>query len=135
MLEELEELWKASQADGVTEDSVDKNPDGEYNATVQDVGFTESKKNKNLMFKMEFIITGPTHAGSHEWKYYVLTSDSKMKTLTTDLKKFGVKTDSMKIINEELPNILDVPVKLTIKTGKPQADGKDGYRNISVSII
>lgn len=132
MLEELNELLKASK-DVEVNDNFDKTPDGEYEAIIESCEFTESKTSGNLMFKMEFIITGPAFAKKHEWKYYVLNKPENMKRLTTDLEKFGLNCSSMETINKGLEDLLDVPVSLIIKTSEPKEEGKEGYRNISIN--
>lgn len=132
MLEELNALLEESKTVEVN-DGFDKLPDGEYEAIIEACEFCESKNSGNLMFKMEFIITGPTHAKKHEWKYYVLNSAENMKRLTTDLAKFGLPINSMAEIQDSLGDLLDVPVSLVIKTSAPKAEGKEGYRNISIN--
>lgn len=130
MMEELNALLEESK--NVEINDFEKIPDGEYDAVIESVGFTESKTSHNLMFKWEFIITGPKYAKVHEWKYTVLNKAENMKRLTTDLAKFGVNVTSMDNIRAGLENLLDVPVILTIKTSEGK-DGKEGYRNISVN--
>ena len=66
-------------------------------------------------------------------KYYVLNKPENMKRLVTDLEKFGINCSSMETIQKGLPNLLDVEVTLVIKTSEPKEEGKEGYRNISVS--
>lgn len=131
MMDELNALLEASKTVELN-DGFDKLPDGDYEAVVESVGFTESKNTGNLMFKWEFIITGPTHVKCHEWKYVVLNKAENMKRLTTDLAKFGINITSMDAIKNGLENLLDVPVYLSIKTSEGK-DGKEGYRNISVN--
>lgn len=132
MMDELNALLEASKTVELN-DNFDKLPDGDYEAIVESVGFTESKSSGNLMFKWEFIITGPTHAKAHEWKYVVLNKAENMKRLTTDLAKFGLNVTSMENIKNGLENLLDVPVVLSIKTSPSKEEGKEGYRNISVN--
>lgn len=131
MMDELNALLEASK-NVETTDGFSKLPDGEYEAIIESVGFTESKSSGNLMFKWEFIITGPKFIKSHEWKYVVLNKPENMKRLTTDLAKFGINITSIDNIKNGLENLLDVPVLLTIKTSESK-DGKEGYRNISVN--
>lgn len=134
MIEELDELLLASQKEGVkasTGISMERLADGEYDAYIEAVEFTESKS-KKLMFKWEFIITGPSNVGSHEWKYDMLTSPENMLALTTNLNKFDVEFNTIKEAKTKLGSMLDTPVKLTIKTSSPTDPQKDGYRNISV---
>ena len=133
MLDELNALLEASKDVEVNDGAFDKTPDGEYTAIIEACEFCESKTSKNLMFKVEFIITGPKYAKRHEWKYYVLNKPENMKRLVTDLEKFGINCSSMETIQKGLPNLLDVEVTLVIKTSEPKEEGKEGYRNISVS--
>lgn len=132
MLEELNELLKASK-DVELNDSFEKTPDGEYEGIIYACEFCESKTSKNLMFKLELVITGPKYAKRHEWKYYVLNKPENMKRLTTDLEKFGLNVSSMKTISDGLESLLDVPVSIVIKTSEPKEEGKEGYRNISIN--
>lgn len=131
MMDELNALLEASK-NVETTDGFSKLPDGEYEAIIESVGFTESKNSGNLMFKWEFIITGPKFIKSHEWKYVVLNKPENMKRLTTDLAKFGINITSIDNIKNGLVNLLDVPVLLTIKTSEAKND-KEGYRNISIT--
>lgn len=131
MMDELNALLEASK-NVETTDGFSKLPDGEYEAIIESVGFTESKNSGNLMFKWEFIITGPKFIKSHEWKYVVLNKPENMKRLTTDLEKFGINTSSMATIQGGLENLLDVPVILEIKTTPAKEAGKDPFRNISI---
>lgn len=135
MLEELNALLEESKNVELNDNTFDKLPDGEYTALIDNCEFTESKNSGNLMFKMEFIITGPKFAKKHEWKYYVLNKAENMKRLTTDLTKFGINCSSMDKIQAGLEDLLDVEVNLTIKTSEPKEEGKEGYRNISVNPI
>lgn len=132
MLDELNALLEESKKVEVS-DSFDKTPDGEYTAIIDSCEFKESKNSGNLMFVMEFIITGPKFSKRHEWKYYVLNKPENMKRLTTDLEKFGINVSSMKAIQDGLSNLLDVEVSLVIKTSEPKEEGKEGFRNISVN--
>ena len=133
-MEELNALLEASKIVEV-EDNFEKTPDGEYTGIINGCEFTESKSSGNLMFKLELIITGPKYAKRHEWKYYVLNKPENMKRLTTDLEKFGLNCTSMDTIEKGLPNLLDVPVSIIIKTSEPKEEGKEGYRNISINPI
>ena len=133
MLNELNALLEASKDIEVNDGAFDKTPDGEYTAIIEACEFCESKSSKNLMFKIEFIITGPKYAKRDEWKYYVLNKPENMKRLVTDLEKFGINCSSMETIQEGLSNLLDVEVTLVIKTSEPKEEGKEGYRNISVN--
>lgn len=126
LFEELDELLKESQ--DVELNTFENTPDGIYDAYVQSAGFGVTKDKEEPKFTFEFVITGPTHDNKHEWKTYVLNKPENLKRLTTDLNKFGVKTSSMKEIQDQLEDILDVCVEIEIKTGK------SGYRNISVEI-
>ena len=55
-----------------------------------------------------------------------------MKRLTTDLEKFGIKCDSIDNIKNQLEDLLDVPVEITIKSSKSKTNDQV-YRNISVN--
>ena len=57
-----------------------------------------------------------------------------MKRLTTDLEKFGIICDSIEHIKEQLGDLLDVPVNITVKSSESKTDGQI-YRNISVNPI
>ena len=132
MFEELNALLEASK-DVEVNDGFDKTPDGEYEGIIYACEFCESKTSKNLMFKLELVITGPKYAKRHEWKYYVLNKPENMKRLTTDLEKFGLNVSSMKTISDGLESLLDVPVSIIIKTSESKEEGKEGYRNISIN--
>lgn len=131
MDKELQALLDAS-ADVEVADYSQEVPDGTYEAEIYGVEFTESKKSGNLMFKWEFIYTDENYANRHEWKYTVLNKPENMKRLTTDLEKFGIECSSIEKIKEQLENLLDVPVVLTIKSSESKSNGQI-YRNISVN--
>ena len=131
MDKELQALLDAS-ADVELNDFGQEVPDGSYEAEIYGVEFTESKKSGNLMFKWEFIYTDENYANRHEWKYTVLNKPENMKRLTTDLEKFGIECSSIERIKEQLENLLDVPVILTIKSSESKSNGQI-YRNISVN--
>ena len=131
MDKELQALLDAS-ADVELNDYSQEVPDGSYEAEIYGVEFTESKKSGNLMFKWEFIYTDENYANRHEWKYTVLNKPENMKRLTTDLEKFGIECSSIERIKEQLENLLDVPVILTIKSSESKSNGQI-YRNISVN--
>lgn len=130
------------ELDGLIEDSQDveisdfsRNPDGDYTGSIYGCEFKETKETKSPMFVLDIIIDGPTHVNQHEWKNYVLNSPENMKRFTTDLEKFGLPTSSMKVINEHLKDLIDVPVELSIKTGRPSERFPEGFRNVSVNPI
>ena len=131
MDKELQALLEASADVEVADFSQDV-PDGTYEATVYAVEFTESKTSGNLMFKWEFVYTDEDYANRHEWKYTVLNKPENMKRLVTDLEKFGIECTSIDRIKEQLENLLDVPVTLTIKSSESKTNGQI-YRNISVN--
>ena len=130
MDKELQALLDASA--NVQVDDFSQVADGTYEGTIYSVEFTESKKSGNLMFKWEFIYTSEDVANRHEWKYTVLNKPENMKRLTTDLEKFGIICDSIEHIKEQLGDLLDVPVNITVKSSESKTDGQI-YRNISVN--
>lgn len=132
MDKELQALLDASV--DVQVDDYSQVADGTYEGTIYSVEFTESKKSGNLMFKWEFIYTSEGVANRHEWKYTVLNKPENMKRLTTDLEKFGIICDSIEHIKEQLGDLLDVPVNITVKSSESKTDGQI-YRNISVNPI
>lgn len=132
MDKELQALLDASA--NVQVDDYSQVADGTYEGTIYSVEFTESKKSGNLMFKWEFIYTSEDVANRHEWKYTVLNKPENMKRLTTDLEKFGIICDSIEHIKEQLGDLLDVPVNITVKSSESKTDGQI-YRNISVNPI
>lgn len=127
---ELQALLDASV--NVKVDDFSPVPDGTYNAIINSVEFTESKKSGNLMFKWEFIYTTEEYENKHEWKYNVLNKPENMKRLVTDLEKFGINCSTMETIRNGMEDLLDVPVILIIKTTVSKSNG-DEYRNISVN--
>jgi hypothetical protein len=132
MDKELQALLEAS-ADVELNDYGKEVPDGTYPATIYAVEFTESKTSGNLMFKWEFVYGEDCeYANRHEWKYTVLNKPENMKRLTTDLEKFGIECTSIERIKEQLENLLDVPVDITIKSSESKSNGQI-YRNISVN--
>lgn len=132
MDKELQALLDASANVQVDDYSQDV-PDGTYDASIYAVEFTESKTSGNLMFKWEFIYAEDSdYANRHEWKYTVLNKPENMKRLTTDLEKFGIECTSIERIKEQLENLLDVPVTITIKSSESKSNGQI-YRNISVN--
>lgn len=129
LLESAKELPKKELGDG----EFARLPDGEYDAVIFNVKFTESKTSGNLMFVWEFIISEGQYAKFHEWKYSVLNSPEAMQRLITDLTKFGVNTESIETIEKDFDTLLDVPVKLTIITTPNKTNpAAEPYRNISV---
>lgn len=129
---ELQALLEAS-ADVEVADYSKEVPDGTYPATIYAVEFTESKTSGNLMFKWEFVYSDDCeYANRHEWKYTVLNKPENMKRLITDLEKFGIECISIERIKEQLENLLDVPVEITIKSSESKSNGQI-YRNISVN--
>lgn len=132
MDKELQALLDASA--NVQVDDYSQVADGTYEGTIYSVEFTESKKSGNLMFKWEFIYTSEGVENRHEWKYTVLNKPENMKRLTTDLEKFGIICDSIEHIKEQLGDLLDVPVNITVKSSESKTDGQI-YRNISVNPI
>lgn len=132
MDKELQALLEAS-ANVEVSDYGQEVPDGTYPATIYGVEFTESKKSGNLMFKWEFVYGDACeYANRHEWKYTVLNKPENMKRLITDLEKFGIECTSIERIKEQLENLLDVPVDITIKSSKSKTSD-EVYRNISVN--
>lgn len=132
MDKELQALLEAS-ADVELNDYGKEVPDGTYPATIYAVEFTESKTSGNLMFKWEFVYGEDCeYANRHEWKYTVLNKPENMKRLITDLEKFGIECTSIERIKEQLENLLDVPVEITIKSSESKSNGQI-YRNISVN--
>ena len=132
MDKELQALLEAS-ADVEVADYSQEVPDGTYPATIYAVEFTESKTSGNLMFKWEFVYGDACeYANRHEWKYTVLNKPENMKRLITDLEKFGIECTSIERIKEQLENLLDVPVDITIKSSESKSNGQI-YRNISVN--
>lgn len=132
MDKELQALLEAS-ADVEVSDFSQEVPDGTYPALIYAVEFTESKTSGNLMFKWEFVYGEDCeYANRHEWKYTVLNKPENMKRLITDLEKFGIKCDSIENIKNQLEDLLDVPVEITIKSSKSKTNDQV-YRNISVN--
>ena len=132
MDKELQALLEAS-ADVEVADFSKEVPDGTYPATIYAVEFTESKTSGNIMFKWEFVYGDACEfANRHEWKYTVLNKPENMKRLTTDLEKFGIECTSIERIKDQLENLLDVPVEITIKSSESKSNGQI-YRNISVN--
>ena len=132
MDKELQALLEAS-ADVEVNDYGKEVPDGTYPATIYGVEFTESKTSGNLMFKWEFVYGEDCeYTNRHEWKYTVLNKPENMKRLITDLEKFGIECTSIERIKEQLENLLDVPVEITIKSSESKSNGQI-YRNISVN--
>lgn len=132
MDKELQALLDAS-ADVEVNNYGKEVPDGTYPAIIYAVEFCESKSSGNLMFKWEFVYDEETeYANRHEWKYTVLNKPENMKRLTTDLGKFGIICDSIEHIKEQLEQLLDVPVEITIKSSKSKSNDQI-YRNISVN--
>jgi hypothetical protein len=134
MLEDLNALLEAAKElpELPSEGEYQKLPDGEYQAIIDKVEFKESKSGK-LMFVWEFIITEGQYVKYHEWKYSMLTSPENMQRLITDLKKFGVNTESMEKIENDFDLLINVPVTLKIesKVSKQNPDAEP-FRNISV---
>ncbi len=130
MMDELKELFDAAK-DLPTEEFT-RLEEGTYDAVVHAVEFTESKS-KNLMFKWEFIVTEGPKKGAHEWKYNVLNKPEAMKRLVTELGKFGIDTTSIEKMQEQLGDVLDVPVKMTIKMSENKNNPAEPYRNVSVN--
>ena len=132
MDKELQALLEAS-ADVEVNDFGQEVPDGTYPATIYAVEFCESKTSGNLMFKWEFVYGDDCdYTNRHEWKYTVLNKPENMKRLITDLEKFGIECTSIERIKEQLENLLDVPVEITIKSSESKSNGQI-YRNISVN--
>ena len=120
MFDELNELLASAKEVEVTGDGeYTELPEGEYNATIENVSFGESKAG-NLKFEWEFVITDGDYVNRHHWKYNTLTSPENMKRLLTELEKFGVDTTTMETINNSLPDLINVPVviKITKSTSK-----------------
>ena len=86
-----------------------------------------------ILFKWEFVYGDACeYANRHEWKYTVLNKPENMKRLVTDLEKFGIECTTIERIKEQLENLLDVPVDITIKSSESKSNGQI-YRNISVN--
>ena len=60
MMDELNALLEASKKVELNDGS-QKIPDGDYEAVVESVGFTESKNTGNSMIKWEYNLTRPIH--------------------------------------------------------------------------
>ena len=134
MLDDLNALLEAAKElpELPAEGEYQKLPDGEYEAIISKVEFKESKKGR-LMFVWEFIITEGQFTKYHEWKYSMLTSPENMQRLVTDLKKFGVNTNSMETIETDFELLIDVPVILNIKTNvNTKNPDAEPFRNVSV---
>ena len=134
MLDDLNALLEAAKElpELPAEGEYQKLPDGDYEAIITKVEFKESKKG-NLMFVWEFIISEGEFTKYHEWKYSMLNSPENMQRLVTDLKKFGINTNSMETIEADFELLLDVPVTLKIesKANKQNPDAEP-FRNVSV---
>lgn len=136
MMEDLNALLSAAKElpEIAGDGEYQKIPDGLYNAVIDKVEFKESKAGK-LMFVWEFIITEGQFNKYHEWKYSMLTTPENMQRLITDLNKFGVNTNDMTTMQNDLELLIDVPVTLEIKSTASKTDPETVYRNISVKPI
>lgn len=130
MLEELNALLE--EAAKLPEQNFDTIPDGSYEGIIDGAEFTESKNTGNLMFKWTLKYTTEEIAGRFDWKYQVLNSAENMKRLTTDLSKFGIDCSSIKKIQDQLEDLLDVEVAIVVKSTESKKTGEI-YRNISIS--
>lgn len=132
MLDDLKYLLEEAQKLPVKDEGeFTKLPDGKYVAVIYDVKFGTSKAG-NYQFIWEFIISEGPNTKKHEWKYSRLTDAEGMQRLISDLKKFGVKTDSVETIEKDLELLKDVQVELTIDSKPSKGNPEVIFRNVYV---
>lgn len=91
-------------------------PDGNYEARVDRFDFEVSQKSGSMQLKTELVIRGGEHDGKRVRTWHDLQDVEKLKWLKGHLEAMGLKLDKLSELSDRLPEVLDVPVAIRIKT-------------------
>lgn len=130
MLDELNDLFVEVKD---LEPEYENLPDGEYLAKVINAEYKISKNDKPMVV-FSFEITDGEYKGKNHNKFMMLcgSDEDKLKAnlsrYGTELKKYGIIATSIQDSFEQLKNIVNKEVKLTLTT-------KNEFTNTSVEIL
>lgn len=92
-------------------------PDGTYQALIVNIALEESKKDATPQLKWEFIITGPSYANKHLWKYsQLIANPESMKWLKGELRKIGFMGEKISAFINTANFYIDKEIELNLKT-------------------
>lgn len=105
-------------------------PDGVYRARIDRFDFEPAPQTAALQMKTEMIITGGNHDGSRVRTWHDLQDPDKLKWLKGHLETIGLDLERLSDLADRLPEVLDVPVEIRIKT---TLRGDKTYTNVYVN--
>lgn len=130
MIEELNEIFMEVKDNEITYENL---PDGEYLAKVVGAEYKLSKSDKPMV-QFTFEITEGEFTGKKHNKFMMLcgNDESQLKGNLTrygnEIKKYGIVATSIQDSFDQLKNIINKEVKLTLTT-------KNEFTNTSVEVI
>lgn len=131
MIEELNDLFMEVKD---AEPTYENLPEGEYLAKLTGAEYKTSKSDKPMV-QFTFEITEGEYKGKTHNKFMMLcgNDETQLKGNLTrygnELKKYGIVATSLQDSFDQLKNLKDIDVKLTIKLVKEK------YTNTSVEIV
>lgn len=89
-------------------------PDGQYQARIEKMELTKSKKSGDPMIKWTLRIVGPTSQNRLLWRYTVIKSD-RLGYIKKDLHTCGVKLAKFSDLPQHFDKMLDTMLDITVQ--------------------
>jgi hypothetical protein len=128
-LKQMDDTWaetKAASAPG------ELPPDGTYQAIVDRFDFFESKAGQ-LFLKTEMVVTNGDHEGHPIETIHNLEDPDRLGWAKKHLRTLGLELEALSELEGQLPNVLDTPVEIAVKTSTTLDNEGNPYRNVYVN--
>lgn len=89
-------------------------PDGQYQARIEKMELTRSKKSNEPMIKWTLRIIGPTHQNRLLWRYTVIKND-RLGYIKKDLYTCGVELSKFSDLPKHFDRMLDTMLDITVQ--------------------
>jgi len=128
--DDLATLWGDTPAEELKYVEV---PDGKYEATVNTVRFENSKAGKP-MIKWDLIIKNNGQEGRHVFLNQMITDQKQVGFVKGQLQSIGLNVSSLQSIKEDLAELLDATLAITLKT-RPATAEYEARQNVYLNMI
>lgn len=128
-MRELENMWSNATVEDKAEYA--NLPDGKYQVVVDSCRFTRTKQTELPMFSWDMIVATGQYKDRHVFHNRVLRDADSIQWARQEFHNLGLDANSISELTDNLGQILDCVIEITLKTKKGNT-GED-YQNCYIN--